>query len=65
MFVNKTRVRDITRENVKFTTIRNVVYQKVATLFKSLCSIKIVYTNKNIFIKTFSIDNRLKYWGLH
>ena len=47
MFVN-----NITRKNMKFTTIKNVVDRKVATLLKALRSIKSVYTNKNIFITT-------------
>ena len=36
---------------MKLTTIENVVDQKLGTLLKSLCSIKCVFTNKNIIIK--------------
>ena len=45
---------------MKFTTIKNVVDRKAATLLKSLCSIKIVYTNKNIFITTLFMDNEFE-----
>ena len=41
---------------MKFTIIENLVYQKAATLLKSLRSIKSVYTNKNIFITTLYMD---------
>ena len=44
-------------ENIIFTTIKTVVDWKAATLLKYLCSIKSVYTNKNIFIKTLFMDN--------
>ena len=45
---------------MKFTTIENVVDWKAATLLKYLCSIKIVYTNKNIFITTLCMDNKFE-----
>ena len=45
---------------MKFTTIENVVDQKAATLLKALRSIKSVYTNKNIFIKTLFMDNEFE-----
>ena len=45
---------------MKFTTIKNLVARKAATLLKSLLSIKSVYTNKNIFIKTLFMDNKFE-----
>ena len=45
---------------MKLTTIENVVDEKAATLLKSFRSIKIVYTNKNIFIKTLYMDNKFE-----
>ena len=33
-------------KNMRFTTIETLVDRKAATLLKSLCSIKSVYTNK-------------------
>ena len=36
------------------------MYQKADTLLKALRSIKIVYTNKNIFIKTLFMDNKFE-----
>ena len=45
---------------MKFTTIKNVVDRKSATPLKSLRSIKSVYTNKNIFIKTLFMDNEFE-----
>ena len=45
---------------MKFTTIKNVVDQKAATLLKALRSIKSVYTNKNIFINTLYMDNEFE-----
>ena len=44
-------------KNIRFTAIKNVVDRKAAALLQSLRSIKIVYTNKNIFIKTLFMDN--------
>ena len=45
---------------MKFTTIKNVVDQKAATLLKSLRSKKSVCTNKNIFITTLYRDNKFE-----
>ena len=45
---------------MNFTTINNVVDRKAATLLKSLRSIKSVYTNENIFIKTLYMDNEFE-----
>ena len=42
---------------MNFTTIKNVVDRKAATLLKSLRSIKSVYTDKNIFITILYMDN--------
>ena len=47
-------------KNVKFTTIKNVVYRKAATLLKALLSIKILYKNKNIFIKNYTWTTNLR-----
>ena len=57
MFFNKIPFVISLGKNVKFTTIENVVDRKLDTLLKSLHSIKSVYTNKNIFIKTLYMDN--------
>ena len=45
---------------MKFTTIENVVDQKAVTLLNALRSIKSVYANRNIFIKTLCTDNKFK-----
>ena len=45
---------------MKFTTIKNVVDRKAATLLKALCSITIVYTNNFFIIKTLYMDNRFE-----
>ena len=45
---------------MEFTTIKNVVDWKAATILKALRSIKSVYTNKNIFIKTLFMDNEFE-----
>ena len=45
---------------MKFTTIENMVDQKVATLLKSLRSIKNVYKNVNILITTLYMDNNFE-----
>ena len=60
MFVNNTPFVISLGKNMKFTTIENVVDHKAATLLKALCSIKSVYTNKNIFIKTLFMDNEFE-----
>ena len=60
MFVNKIPFVISIGKNMKFTTIKNVVDWKAATLLKSVCSIKSVYTNKNIFIKTVFMDNKFE-----
>ena len=46
---------------MKLTTIENVLDRKAATLLKSLRIIKIVYTNKDIFIKTLHMDNECEF----
>ena len=48
---------------MKFTIIENLVYQKAATLLKSLRSIKSVYTSKNIFIKNIFMENEFEALG--
>ena len=60
MFVNKIPFVISLGKNMKFTTIENVVDQKADTLLKSLRSIKSVYTNKNIFIKTLFMYNEFE-----
>ena len=60
MFVNKIPFVISLGKNVRFTTIKNVGYRKAATLLKALCSIKSVYKNKNIFIKTLYTDNEFE-----
>ena len=45
---------------MRFATNENVVDQKAAALLKSLRSIKIVYTNKNIFIKALFMDKEFE-----
>ena len=60
MFVNKIPFMISFGNNMKFTTIENVVDQKADTLFKALRSIKSVSTNKNIFIKTLFVDNKFE-----
>ena len=60
MFVNKTPFVISLGKNMKLTTIKNVMDRKVATLLKSLCSIKSLYTNKNIIIKTLFMDNEFE-----
>ena len=57
MFVNKIPFVVSLGKNMRFTTIENMVGRKAATLLKALRSIKSVYTNKNIFIKTLFMDN--------
>ena len=42
---------------MKFTTIKHGVDRKSATLLKSLCSIKSIYKNKNLFIKILFVAN--------
>ena len=46
--------------NMKFTTIESVVDRKADTILKYLHSIKSVYTNKYIFIKTLFMDNEFE-----
>ena len=60
IFVNKTPFAISLGYNMKFTTIKNGVDRKTATLLKSFRSIKIVYTNTNIFIKTLFVDKNFE-----
>ena len=60
MLVNKIPFVVSLGKNMKFTTIENVVDRKLATLLKFLRSIKSVYTDKNIFIKTLFMDNKFE-----
>ena len=60
MFVNNIPFVISLGENMKSTTIENVVDRKAATLLKALRSIKSVYTNTNIFIKTLFMDNEFE-----
>ena len=60
MFVNKILFVISLGKNMKSTTIENVVDRKAATLLKALRSIKSVYTNTNIFIKTLFMDNEFE-----
>ena len=60
MFVNKIPFMISLGKNVKFTTIKNEVDWKSATLLRSFRSIKSVYTNKNIFIMTLYMDNHFE-----
>ena len=46
IFVNKTPFMISLGKSMNFTTIKNVVDRKAATLLKSLSTIKRVYTNK-------------------
>ena len=60
MFVNKMPFVISLGNNTSFTTIENVVDCKAANQLKSLCSIKSVYKNKNIFTKTLFTDNEFE-----
>ena len=60
MFVNKTPFVISLGKYMRFATIENVVDWNAATLLKSLRSIKSVYANKNIFIKTLYMDNKFE-----
>ena len=60
MFVNNIPFLVSLGKNMKFTTIKNVVDWKAATLLTSLHSIKSFYTNKNIFIKPLFVDNEFE-----
>ena len=43
---------------MRFAKTESVVERKAATLLKSLCIIKSVYTNRNIFIRTLYMDKK-------
>ena len=60
MFINEIPFMIALGKNMKFTTIKNVVDWKADTLLKALRSIKSVYTNKNIFIKTLFMDKEFE-----
>ena len=60
MFVNKIPFVISLGKNMKFTTIESVVDRKAATLLKALRSIKSVYTNIYLFIKTLFMDSEFE-----